>query len=88
MTSVKSNTATVNGTSTPPNFELTPLSGLIKQSYKDIETLKVAHKARARVCEEAGPSTTPELGVMIDFDKVEENLRRFEELYRSVGLLL
>jgi hypothetical protein len=65
--------------STPPSFELTPLSGLIQQSFNDIDTLRAAHKGRG-VVEEANP------GRMIDFDKVEANLRKFEEVYRAVSV--
>jgi hypothetical protein len=64
------------------SFELTPLSGLIKQSYKDIGTLRAIEAERARsggvvVVEGEG-------GESVDFDGMEEHLRRFEEVYRQV----
>ncbi|PVH76969.1 hypothetical protein DL98DRAFT_574009 [Cadophora sp. DSE1049] len=80
-----------------PTFELTPLSTLIAQSFKDIEMMKRVHgrsvghltlspgakgkdkesnKAKGKDAEKAAKATT------IDFDKVEENLRGFEEFYR------
>ncbi len=85
-----------------PSFELTPLSGLIKQSYEDIEALKKVHagagrgRGRVRFDEEVassgmnggvggGEMAGATTGKRIDFEKVEENLRRFEEVYNSVS---
>jgi hypothetical protein len=84
--STSNSDVTIN--STPLSFELTPLSCLIAQSFKDIETLRTAaSKARVghgklRHSVAAGASDPSQ---MIDFEKVEANLKRFEELYRSVS---
>lgn len=75
----------------PPNqeFRLTPLSGLIKQSFRDIETLKNVH---GQIVESTSVNPSPNLvdpaaGATqvqpIDFTKIEANLQKFEVLYNS-----
>lgn len=52
-------------------FNLTPLSSLIKQSYKDIHTLRDVH---GRIVD-----TSDGTMKRIDFDKIENSLKVFEE---------
>jgi hypothetical protein len=70
------------------SFELTPLSGLIKQSYKDIGTLRAIQAERERVIRMGGgvgdAGGIGGGGEKVDFDGMEEHLRRFEEVYRQV----
>jgi len=65
------------------SFELTPLSGLIKQSYKDIGTLRAIRAEREKLVRE-GDGGEGWVGEKVDFDGMEEHLRRFEEVYRQV----
>jgi hypothetical protein len=74
----------------PPNqeFRLTPLSGLIKQSFRDIETLKNVH---GQIVESTSANPSPNLNTdagatqvqPINFTKIEANLQKFEVLYNS-----
>jgi hypothetical protein len=70
------------------SFELTPLSGLIKQSYKDIGTLRAIQTERERVVRLGGgvgdAGGIGGWGTNVNFDGMEEHLRRFEEVYRQV----
>lgn len=52
-------------------FNLTPLSSLIHQSYKDIETLRQVH---GQVVEDSEGALQ-----RINFDKIEDSLRAFQE---------
>ena len=89
------------------SFELTPLSGLITQSYTDIALLRRMHETQtptypsptysphsspkekhpnlnSKSKASSSPKTSPQVQQsLIDFDKVEDNLRKFEELYRQ-----
>jgi hypothetical protein len=83
----------------PPggSFELTPLSSLIKQSYADIALLRRLHTAPSPTLPSPtySPNTSPSTilanspkekevqQVLIDFDKIESNLKKFEEMYRQ-----
>lgn len=76
-----------------PCFELTPLSHLIKQSYRDIEQLQQVRAAENSNYGEdldngqkslnlsCGIPANGEEGKEVDFNKVKENLMKFEELY-------
>jgi hypothetical protein len=66
------------------SFELTPLSGLIKQSYKDIGTLRAIQAEREKLVEVGDAGGIGGGGEKVDFDGMEEHLRRFEEVYRQV----
>ncbi|KAK0113985.1 hypothetical protein ONS96_014832 [Cadophora gregata f. sp. sojae] len=121
-TKTQPNTTSSTNTSTPtPTFELTPLSTLIAQSYKDIEMLKSIYGPSSRRLHppplppptssgktkpknkhnsksksekgkkgEEGELNEKEMarvvglerGMAIDFEKVEEGLRGFEEVYK------
>jgi len=56
-----------------PTFELTPLSTLIQQSWKDIEILRNLQGRGGRN------------RITIDFNSIEANLRGFEEVYKAVS---
>jgi hypothetical protein len=87
-----SNTSSAAAVLTAANtsFELTPLSGLIKQSYKDIGTLRVIQAEREKLVREGRGVGVGDAGgiggreEIVDFDEMEEHLRRFEEVYRQV----
>jgi hypothetical protein len=66
------------------SFELTPLSGLIKQSYKDIGTLRAIQAEREKLVGVGDAGGIGGGGEKVDFDGMEEHLRRFEEVYRQV----
>jgi hypothetical protein len=78
------------------SFELTPLSSLIKQSYTDIALLRRIHTTPSPTLPSPtyAPNTPPTAltrspkekeiqQVLIDFDKIEGNLKKFEEMYRQ-----
>lgn len=79
-------------------IELTPLSQLIVQSYRDIEMLRVVHAAQGSGVEGKKHSGRRELnlfrgiipkdetGKEVDLTKVEANLKKFEELYAQVSI--
>ncbi|RKF59674.1 hypothetical protein OnM2_058069 [Erysiphe neolycopersici] len=76
-----------------PCFELTPLSHLIQQSFRDIERLQQVHATQMSNCPEdpnknqgdlnllCGLPSKYEEGKEVDFNRVKENLKRFEDLY-------
>ncbi len=67
--------------SQPPSsqFELTPLSSLISQSYSDLRTLKRIHTRKVR----SNAFGKEDLQKQIDFEKIEQTLKGFEELYNQ-----
>ncbi|KAK6580007.1 hypothetical protein PZA11_007715 [Diplocarpon coronariae] len=81
------------GAAPAASFELTPLSGLIKQSFTDLEVLKRVHAETIQTGgggtgagvegKGKGKATEEEVGMVVDFERVERNLKKFEEVYRS-----
>jgi N-acetylmuramoyl-L-alanine amidase CwlA len=76
-TKTKTKNKNKNKKTTPQkaDFELTPLSGLIAQSYSDIRILKGMMNGGVELQQQQQQTREKK----IDFEKMEQNLRSFEE---------
>ncbi|SZE99615.1 unnamed protein product [Blumeria hordei] len=72
----KSSNSNLQATSSTPILAPTPLSSLIKQSFQDIQALRRVSKTPSLRVDPG-----PELQQELDFERVEQNLKRFEDVY-------